>query len=625
MKTWLALLILLAIVTLTVGEEKCAGGNGSCINKNKCKVDVKSSKCPKAKVCCLEEKRGGRSAKVDDNCEKAKGDCVKKQECDDGDVLGNIDCSGRNKVCCAKGKIQGRRNSKDDQDADCGKAKGNCVKKQKCDKKDILENIQCSDRNKVCCAKEQGGRKSKGDQDADCKKAKGDCVKKQQCDDGDVLGNIQCSGRNNVCCAKGKIQGGRNSKGDQDADCGKANGNCVKKQRCDKKDILENIQCSDRNKVCCAKVLEITATARAGRCNTNENRCRKAGGFCRRNCRNSPELSRKCGTRRCKCCNFCAGKEKPKCEKFNGYCNRRDDQKEMQCPKRRIVIENGCRRKKDCVCCASCKGTEKKKCTKRGGRCLKKQTKKRTELIPNACKLEGCDCWAKPCKPKQSCIDADGTCVSKKKDCPSRVLKKSYCKGKKCFCCLPPSPVPPPTTTAKAPTTTTKAPTTRAPTTTTTAPTTTTKAPTTTTKAPTTTTKAPTTTTKAPTTTTMAPTTTTMAPTTTTMAPTTTTMAPTTTTAAPTTTTAAPTTTTAAPTTTTAAPTTTTAAPTTTTAAPANATEAPETTTLAPPTITTLAFTTKTMAPSNTTISLTSSFKALNTTCFRGITLSFYI
>lgn len=47
----------------------------------------------------------------------------------------------------------------------------------------------------------------------------------------------------------------------------------------------------------------------------------------------------------------CKGKEKKKCKNY-GYCTRRTDGNQEQCPKNLVVLEKGCKKSKKCVCCA---------------------------------------------------------------------------------------------------------------------------------------------------------------------------------------------------------------------------------------------------------------------------------
>ncbi|XP_063602055.1 cell death abnormality protein 1-like [Penaeus indicus] len=221
-------------------------------------------------------------------------------------------------------------------------------------------------------------------------------------------------------------------------------GTCVAERNCN---IPHGRGSCPDNKVCC---LEVELTPRAGNCSLNEGQCPSAGGFCRMRCRGKPQLEATCGIKNCLCCDLCKGKEKRKCKKY-GFCTRKQNGDQQQCSNNEVVIEKGCKRSKDCVCCANCQGTERKKCSKIGGKCLKEATHKRTEMIEKGCKLSECTCWAIPCKELQECTDAKGTCVRKEKDCPSGILEKKYCKGKKCKCCLPQAS----TTTTTDPTTNT--------------------------------------------------------------------------------------------------------------------------------------------------------------------------
>lgn len=80
--------------------------------------------------------------------------------------------------------------------------------------------------------------------------------------------------------------------------------------------------------------------------------------------------------------------------------------------------------------------SENKKCTAGGGKCQAEPCSDSEEEIKNACGTDSCSCCAKECIPDDSCKNAGGFCVRRKKDCPTTLDSKS-CTGKKCKCCLP--------------------------------------------------------------------------------------------------------------------------------------------------------------------------------------------
>ncbi len=53
------------------------------------------------------------------------------------------------------------------------------------------------------------------------------------------------------------------------------------------------------------------------------------------------------------------------------------------------------------------------------------------------CPGGSCQCCARPCTPRQSCVDAGGVCIEDQKDCKDGILDSDGCDGYKCMCCKP--------------------------------------------------------------------------------------------------------------------------------------------------------------------------------------------
>lgn len=86
-----------------------------------------------------------------------------------------------------------------------------------------------------------------------------------------------------------------------------------------------------------------------------------------------------------------------------------------------------------------CEETASESCSKYEGGTCRAACRAEERLVPAKCRRggAGCQCCARSCSPRESCVAMGGFCVDKNHDCKDGVLDHDGCDGYKCACCKP--------------------------------------------------------------------------------------------------------------------------------------------------------------------------------------------
>lgn len=90
-----------------------------------------------------------------------------------------------------------------------------------------------------------------------------------------------------------------------------------------------------------------------------------------------------------------------------------------------------------CLCVPECDSSISKSCSRYEEGTCRPACNAEERLVDAKCPGAACQCCARPCTPRQSCVDAGGVCIEDQKDCKDGILDSDGCDGYKCMCCKP--------------------------------------------------------------------------------------------------------------------------------------------------------------------------------------------